>query len=131
MLSSGSNDSHSDADRPAASPEQTNKRKNPDAEDSKHGKVAVRKKKSFKRFRHDLEQVVIRGKCTSGLQYILETDHKNLYASYLLSVFGDFAGAHGTVSHKMADNPEVMDLWEQYSGEETAEEALRMTYEEF
>ena len=91
--------------------------------------------KSFKRFRHDLEQVVIRGKCTSGLQYILETDnYASLCAYYLLSVFGDFTWAHGAESHKMTHNLEVMDLYVQYSSKgmnkESAEEYLLKAYEQ-
>ena len=60
----------------------TKKRKNSDSEDGKQDKIAVRKKKSFKRFRHDLKQVVIRGKCASGLQYILETDNNPSLYTY-------------------------------------------------
>ena len=96
--------------------------------------VAVRKK-NFKRFKHDLEQVVIKGKCTNGLQYILETDHNaRLCACYLLSIFGNFIGAHGAESHKVADNLEVMDLWARYFGigmdKESAEEFLLRFYEQ-
>ena len=112
----GQMNSHSDAECPAASSKQTIRRKNLDAEDSKQGKGAVRKRKSFKRFKHDLEQVVIKGRCPDGLQYILETtNNASLYAYYLLSVFGDYFGPHHVESHGMGDNLEIMDLWAKYS----------------
>ena len=35
---------------------------------------SVRRKKNFKKFKRDLEQVVIKGTRTDGLQYVMEID---------------------------------------------------------
>ena len=63
-------DSHSDAECPAALPKQTIKR-NSDAGNSKQGVSAVggkrKEEKGGRRFKHDLQQVVIKEKCTAEL----------------------------------------------------------------
>ena len=103
--------SHSDAECPGALPKQTVKR-NSDAGGSKQGVSAVVGKRNFKRFKHDLQQVVNKGKCTAEFQYIFEADNAAaIFAAYLLLAFGDFTEAQNTVSHKMADNRDVMGLW--------------------
>ena len=83
-------DSHSEAECFASLIRQdNNKRKNSDAEDSKPGK-SVRKKKNFKKFKHGIAQVVVEGKNTDDLQYVMEIDdNSHLFACYLLSIFGD------------------------------------------
>ena len=86
-------DSHSGEECFAALIKQV-KRKNSDTEDSEPGKfkVEIKKKRTFKNFKRDLEQVVIKGRSTDGLQYVMEVDNSpSDFALYLLSVFGDFA----------------------------------------
>ena len=94
---------------------QASKRKNSEGEDSKPGKSG--KRKDFKRFKGDLAQVVIEGKCTDELQYIMETDVTHLYACYLIACFGGVTEALRTEGHQMIGNQEVMDLWARFSGE--------------
>ena len=89
------------------------KRKNSDTEDSESGKFKVEIKKKFKR---DLEQVVIKGRSTGGLQFVMEVNTgPSVFALYLWSVFGDFPRSHSAEVHQMGDNAEVMDLWAHYS----------------
>ena len=104
-------DSHSEAECFASLIRQANnKRKNSDAEDSKLGK-SVRKKKNFKRFKHDIARVVVEGRNTDDLQYVMEIDdNSHLFACYLLSIFGDFTEGHSSEGHSMGGNAEVMDL---------------------
>ena len=99
-------------------------------EDSKPGKSG--KKKNLKRFKSDLAQVVIEGKCTDELQYIMETDDvTHFYACYLITCFGGITEALRT--DQMIGNQDVMDLWARFSGEGmikmAAEEHLRMACE--
>ena len=55
----------------------------PSGEDNKPGE-SIRKKKSFKRFRRDLAQVVFEGKNTDNLWYVLETEgYSHLFACFL------------------------------------------------
>ena len=69
-------DSHSEEGRFAALIKQV-KRKNSDIEDSEPGKfkVEIKKKRTFKKFKRDLEQVVIKGRSTDGLQYVMEVNN--------------------------------------------------------
>ena len=70
------------------------KRKNCDIEDSELGKfkVEIKIKRTFKKFKRDLEQIVIKGRSADSLQYVMEVDNSpSVFALYLLSVFGDFA----------------------------------------
>ena len=127
-------DSHSEEECFAALIMQV-KRKNSDIEDSEPGefKVEVKKKRAFKKFKRDLEQVVIKRRSTDGLQYVMEVDNSpSVFALYLLSVFGDFARSHSAEGHQMGDNAEVMDLWTRYSSEGlskiSAEELLMKAY---
>ena len=70
----------------------------------------MRKKKNFKRFKHDLQQAVLQGKNTDDVQYVLETDgYSHPFACYLLSVFGTFTEGQNSEGHRMAGNAEVMD----------------------
>ena len=122
-------DSHMEASNTASLFRQANKRKNSESEDSKPGKSG--KRKNFKRFKSDLAQVVIKGKCTDELQYTMETDDvTHLYACYLIACFGGITEALRTEGHQMIGNQEVMDLWARFSGEGmskmAAEEHLRM-----
>ena len=112
-------DSHSEEECFAALIKQV-KRKNSDNEDSELGKfkAEIKKKMTFKKFKRDLELVVIKGRSTDGLQYIMEVDNSlSVFALYLLSVFGDFARSHSAEGHQMGVNAEVMDLWAHYSSE--------------
>ena len=53
----------------------------------------------------------MRGKCTEGLQHILElSDCDNVFAVYLLLTYGDYARAQHHEIH-MSGNKDVMDLW--------------------
>ena len=54
-------DSHTEAQCVSARIRHASKRKSSDGEDSKPGNVTIRKKKNFKKFKCDLEQVVSRG----------------------------------------------------------------------
>ena len=127
-------DSHSEAECFASLIRQANnKRKNPDAEDSKPGK-SVRKKKSFKRFKHDIAQVAVEGRNTDDLQYVMEIDdNSHLFACYLLSIFGDFTEGHSSEGHSMAGNADVMELSARFSSEgmnkTAAEEHWMMVFE--
>ena len=129
-------DSHTEAQCVAARFRQACKRKSSEGEDGKPGKLSVRKRKNFKRFKRDLDQVVVHGKNTDDLQYVRETDSysiSHLFACYLLSVFGTFSEGHQSASHCMAGNEEVMGLWAKFSSEgmtkQAAEEHLMMAYE--
>ena len=105
-------DSHSEEECFAALIKQ-GKRKKSDIEDSEPGKfkVEIKEKRTFKKFKHDLEQVVIKGRSTDGLQYVMEVNNSpSVFALYLLWVFGDFARSHRAEGHQMGDNAEVMDL---------------------
>ena len=74
-------------------------------------RLKLKKKRTFKRFKRDLEQVVIKGRSTDGLQYVMGVDNSpSVFAPYLFSVFGDFARSHSAEGHQMGDNAEVMDL---------------------
>ena len=115
---------------------QVTRRKLHSVGDSKPGKeeASIKRRKTFKRFKHDLEQVVLKGRCTEKLQYGTKTDDTlSIFASYLLSIFGDFVEAHSVQGHQMANNPEVMDIWACYSGEDmtkiTANKHLMKIYE--
>ena len=113
---------------------QINKKKHTDTEYSKPGNDSIEKRNTFKRFKQDLEQVVLKGKITGGLQYVLEIDNSaSICAYYLLSIYSDYAGRHSQDGECMADNTEVMELWQKFSGEgldkESTEEHLLMKYE--
>ena len=69
-------DSQSDAEGSAALSKQTTER-NLVVEDGKQGVRAVGERKSFKRFMHDLQQVVLKGNCTAEHQYILEAENRD------------------------------------------------------
>ena len=66
-------DSHTEGQCVAARIRQACKRKSSAGEDNKPGNVSLRKKKNFKRFKHDLQQVVLQGKNMGDVQYVLET----------------------------------------------------------
>ena len=96
--------------------------------------MSIRKRKNFKRFKRDLDQVVVHGKNTDDLQYVRETDsYTHLFACYLLSVFGTFTEGHKSASHCIAGNDEVMGHWAKFSSvgmtKEAAEEHLMMSNE--
>ena len=129
-------DSHSEEECFAALTKQV-KRKNSDIEDIESGKfkVEIKKKRTFKNFKCDLEQVVIKGRSTDGHQYVMEVDNSpSVFALYLLSVSGDFTRSHSTEGHLMGDNAEVMDLWAHYFSKGlskiSAEELLMKAYEQ-
>ena len=82
----------------------------------------------------DLEHVVVKGKNTDSLQYLMETeDNTQLFAYYLLSVFGSVTEALKSEGHDMTGNEDVMALWAKYSIEGltkvAAEEHLMMAFE--
>ena len=79
------------------------------------GKKGKKNSVTFRKFESDLELVVMRGKNTDGVQYILEMgDRKEAYALYLLIIFGDYTRADRN-ELRMSGNREVMDLWRRYS----------------
>ena len=126
-------DSHTEGQCVAARIRQACKRKSSAGEDSKPGNVSIRKK-NFKRFKADLQQVLLQAKNTDDVQYVLETDgYSHLFACYLLSVFGTFTEGQKSDGHLMAGNAEVMDLWAKFSNERmtkvAVEEHLMMAYE--
>ena len=128
-------DSHSVEECLFAVTKQNTKRKNPDSEDSKPGKVRIRKEVNFKRFKSDLEQIVVDGKTTDELQYVMEMENSSkLYVLYLLSAFADFDEAHSMPGLYMTGNSEVMELWGKHSGEGmtkmAVEELLRVACEQ-
>ena len=88
-------DTHTESQCPAFSDRNANKRKISDGEVSKSGKISIKKKKSFKRFGQDLHRVVVEGRKTDDLQYVMETDdNSHLFECYLVSVFGDYTQGH-------------------------------------
>ena len=90
------------------------------AGDGKQGVRAVRGKRSLQQFMHDLQQVVVEGKCTAEHQYLLEAENEfGTFYAYLFWAFGEFDEAQSTVSHKMADNHEVMKRWKRTTGRTT------------
>ena len=96
---------HTEGQCPASSSRNANKGKISNGEESKLGKISIRKEKSFKRFRQDLHRIV-------------ETDDNlHLFACYLVSVFGDYAQGHQSNDHHITRNKEVMDLWAKLSDE--------------
>ena len=108
-------DSHTEGQCVAARIRQACKRKNSAGEDSKAGNISIRKKNNFKSFKRVLQQVVLQGRNTDDVQYVLETDgYSHLFACYLLSVFGTFTEGQKSKGHRMAGNAEVMDLWAKF-----------------
>ena len=104
-------DSHTEAQCIAARFRQASKRKSSDKEESKPGKITIRKEKNFKRFERDLEQVVVRGRNTDDVQDVKEADsYPHLFAHYLLSAFGTYAEGHKSAELTMAGNTEIMGL---------------------
>ena len=74
-----------------------------------------KKKITYRRFKTDLELVVMRGKNTDGVQYILEMgDRKEACALYLFLTFGEYTRADRNEVH-MSGSREVMDLWRRFS----------------
>ena len=98
---------------------------------SKNGKLV---KGTFKKFRNDLDLVVMRGRRKDGLQHILElSDFDNVCALYLLLTYGDY----GRAQHRefaLSSNREVMDFWRHHSrkgmDKSTAEDLLRKIHDE-
>ena len=126
-------DIHTEGQCTASSSRNATKRKITGGEDSKPGKVSNWKRENFKRFRNDLHQVVVEGKKTDDLKYVMETDDNSyLFACYLVSVFGDYAQGHQCNDQHMTGNKEVMDLWAKLSSEGmksvAAEEQLKTAY---
>ena len=76
-------DSHTEGHCAAARIRQACKRTSSAGEDSKLGNDSIRKKKNFKRFKHDLQQVVLQGRNTDDVQYVLETDG---YSTFLRAI---------------------------------------------
>ena len=124
-------DSHTEAQCPAGELHQASKHKNSGPVDSKPGNSG---KMDFKRFSLYLEQVVVKGKNTDSLQYLMEKDHSTqLFAYYLLSVFGSATEALKSEGHSMTGNEEVVAFWAKFTSEglakEAAEEHLMMAFE--
>ena len=70
---------------------------------------------TYRKFRSDLELIVMRGKNTDGVQYILEMgDRKEAYAFYLFLTFGEYTRADRN-EVDMSGGQEVMDLRRRYS----------------
>ena len=126
-------DSHSEKQCSDALVKQANKRKLTGIGDSKPGKegMNLKRRRSFKRFKQDLEQVVLKGRNTEDLRYVMEVDNREqVFASYLLMTFGDFAEAHSVDGHTMADCAKVFKA--RYSSEGqtkiSAEEHLKLIH---
>ena len=127
-------DSHTEDQCVTVRIRQACKRKSSAGEDSKPDNVSIRKKKNFKRFKHDLQQVLLQRKNTDDVQNLFETDgYSHLFACYLLSGFSTFTEGQKSSGHHMAGNAEVMDLWAKFSSKGmtkvATEEHLMMTYE--
>ena len=123
--------SHSEEECTAAVLEQANRKilSTRDSKKGKQSKSSTGGKETFKKFKKDLDLVVMRGKRTGGLDHILElSDRDNVYALYLLLTYGDYARTqHREI--RMSGNKEVMDLWRRHSREgmnkDKAEDFLR------
>ena len=127
-------DSHTEAHYVAARVRQACKRKRLEGDDSKPCKLSIRKRMNFKKFKHNLDQVLIHGKNIDDLLYVREADsYSHLFSCYLLSVFGTFTEGHKSASHCMARNEEVMGLWANFFSEsmkkQAAKKHLMMAYE--
>ena len=108
---------HTEEQCTAAVLEQANKKalSTKDSKKNKQGKSNTGGKRTFNRFKNDLDQVVMRGKHTEGLHYIHElTDRDNVFAAYLFFIYGDYDRAHHH-EIRMLGNKEVMDHWRRYS----------------
>ena len=80
-----------------------------DSKKTGKGKITYRKCKS------DLGLVVMRGRNTESVQYILELKERELaYAMYLLFTYGDYAGAENN-DFLTSGNRVVMDHWKRLS----------------
>ena len=92
------------------------------------GKKVMKGKGTYKKFLDDLDLVIMRGKNMDAVQYIHElSDQDNVYASYLLLTYGDYARADPR-DFRMSGNREVMDLWRRISrtmDRNAAEDRLR------
>ena len=126
--------SHSEVECTAAVIEQANKKtlSAGDGKKSKQGNSSKGGKGTFKKFKNDLDLVVMRGKCMEGLDHILELSNwDNLYALYLLLTYGDYDRAH-LCEIRMSGNKDVMDHWRCHSREgmdkAKAEDLLRKVY---
>ena len=95
------------------------------------GNKGKKNKVMYRKFKSDLELVVMRGKNTDGVQYILEMgDRKEAYAFYLFLTFGEYTRADHNEVH-MSGSREVMDLWRRYSksmDRTAAEDCLRSNH---
>ena len=84
-------DSHSEAECWQSICKTANKRKLPVGV-SKPGKGAPKSKRgrTFRKFRQDLEQVVLKGKNNTDFQYIMEVENReDIYAQFLLMTFSN------------------------------------------
>ena len=77
-----------------------------------------KKRKDFSKFKADLESVVLRGNNNTDLQYVMEmVDSSELYATYLISRYGNRATALTARNFYITKNEEVTTLWSAYSRE--------------
>ena len=122
--------SHSEEECTASVIKEANKK----ALSTRGGNKGKDNKISFKKFTSDLELVVMRGRNTDGVQYILEMgSRKEAYALYLIHTFGEYTRADRKEFH-MAVGREVMDLWRRYSksmDKTAAEDRLRTIHDQF
>ena len=107
-------DSHSEEGCTAALFEKANKKNSPLGTVGRVKKVRV-VREHLRNSRMTWDLVVMRGKCTDGLQHILQlSDRDNVYALYLLLTYGDYAQAqHCEI--RMLGNQDAMDLWRHHS----------------
>ena len=86
---------------------------------------------TFKKFKSDLDLVVMRGRNTDSVQYIWELKESELtYAVYLFFTYGDYARAE-KCDFLMLGNRVVMDHWKRLSktmDKSAAEDHLREVY---
>ena len=70
---------------------------------------------TYRKFKSDLDLVVVRGRNMESVQYILESKERELaYAMYLLFTYGDYARAENR-DFLMSGNQAVMDHWKRLS----------------
>ena len=86
--------------------------------------------KNFKTFMQDLHQVVIEGKRTDDLHYVMEMgDNSRIYAYFCCT---SLVTSPGVRDHYMFENKEVMALWEEFTHDGmtrvTAEDHLMWAY---
>ena len=88
-------------------------------------------KVTYRKFKSDLNLVVMRGRNTESVQYVVElSEREHAYAVYLLCTYGDYARAENR-DFLVSRNRVVMDHWKRLSktmDKPAAEERLHEIY---